>query len=74
MYKQLFLNSERKREQLIKDVVKMLAQIDKEKDPNAHEKAAELKEVMKEKYGRVKPAGSENSSRVHKLEREIDSL
>ena len=59
---------------LCKDVVKFLAEIDKEKDPNAHEKATEFKEMMKEKYGRVKPGGSEKTSRVHKLEKEIDSL
>ncbi len=52
----------------------MLAHVDKEKDANAHEKAVELKELMKEKYGRVKPGGSEQSSRLHKLEKEIDSL
>ena len=48
MYKQLFLNSEKRRESLCQDVNKMLNEIDKEKDANAHEKAAELKELMKE--------------------------
>ena len=74
MYKQLFNNSERKRARLCEDVVKMLAQIDKEKDPNAHEKAEELKALMKEKYGRAQPGGAERTSRLQKLEKEIDSL
>lgn len=42
MYRQLFLNSERKRELLIKDINKFLAVIDKEKDPDLHGKAADF--------------------------------
>jgi hypothetical protein len=74
MYTQLFRNSERKREQLCKDVVKMLSHIDKDKDPDAYEKAEELKVLMKEKYGVSKPGEAERTSRLQKLEKEIDSL
>ena len=39
MYKQLYLNSEKKREKLIKDVTLVLKTVDKEKDQNAFDKA-----------------------------------
>ena len=74
MYKQLFSNSERKREQLIKDLTKVLDVIDKEKDPGAHQKSEEFLATLQENYGRIKPEGSDNRSKVHKLEKEIDSL
>ena len=64
MYKQLYLNSEKKRDKLIKDVSVILKGIDKEKDESAFEKAKEFLETIKEKYGKVQPGGSENTSKI----------
>lgn len=49
MYKQLFLNSERKREMLCKDILKLMAEIDQEDgDPEIHEKCEKFKGILKE--------------------------
>ena len=48
--------------------------IDKEKDANAYNKAQVFLEKLDDKYKKVEPEGSDKRSKVHKLEREIDTL
>ena len=76
LYKQLFLNSERKRELFCVDVRKLISQINKDKDPDAHAKAAELELLIKTKYGRMKAekGNAGKSRRQEKLEQAVDNL